>query len=335
MNLSEDKRSIILYDGFNNFIRNFVVNEAMNANGDLYGGALGVIRSIKNLTKLLSPKLFVVVWEQGGGSPRRKKIFPEYKANRIKANKEVLTEGFKTDRSCLLQDEETKTRQLLFLIKVLANLPVLQIYIPDTEGDDVVAFLAKREFAQDSSDKIIVSNDKDFYQLLDDPKVKIYDTSKKLIITKQEVEENTGITPRNFALAKSIIGDTSDNIPGVPGLGFKTLSKRFPQFLDSTRDIDIKEVIDHAKASIVGVKKPLKCYEEIINSEETIKRNWQLIYLDTNVFSASQIERIKYKVEEFTPKMDYLEFLKCYSAASLPINEETNQITADLKTLLK
>lgn len=330
-----DNRSIILYDGFNNFIRNFVVNESMNANGDLYGGALGVIRSIKNITRQFSPKLFVVVWEQGGGSPRRKKIFPEYKANRIKTNKEVLTEGFKTDRETLLHDEETKTKQLLFLIKVLSNLPILQIYIPDTEGDDVIAFLAKREFAQDESDKIIVSNDKDFYQLLDDPKVKIYDTSKKLLVSKQDVETSLSITPRNFALAKSIIGDTSDNIPGVPGLGFKTLSKRFPQFIDSTRDIEIKEIIEHAKTSVVGIKKPLKCYEEIINSEELIKRNWQLIYLDTNVFSASQIERIRYKVSEFAPKMDYLEFLKSFSQVSLPITQETNQVTLDLKPLLK
>jgi 5'-3' exonuclease len=333
---TQDKRPIVLYDGFNNFIRNLVVNEAMNANGDLYGGALGVLRSIKNITKLFCPKLFVVVWEQGGPSPRRKSIYPEYKANRAKTSKEVLKEGFKTDREFLLHDEETKTKQLLFLIKALSNLPILQIYIPETEGDDIVGFLAKREFAQDPSDKIIVSNDKDFYQLLDDPKVKIYDTGKKILVTKETVEQNTGITPRNFALAKACCGDISDNIDGVPGIKFKTLSKRFPDFLDSNKDLTIKEVLDHAKVQLEqNPKKPLKCYQDVLESESIIRRNWQLIYLDTSVFSASQIEKIRYKVQEYSPKMDYLELLRCFSAVSLPITTETTQLTTDLKTLLK
>ena len=76
------KKSYVFIDGFNVFLRHFVVNETVNAGGDLVGGVVGFIKNLGNVISLLRPERVFVIWEQGGPSPRRKHIYSEYKANR-------------------------------------------------------------------------------------------------------------------------------------------------------------------------------------------------------------------------------------------------------------
>lgn len=267
----------------------------MSSHGYQVGGIVGFLKTLHKVINDTHPKAIYVAWESGGSS-RRRSLFSEYKANR---KPEKLNRFYEDD---IPDTEENKSQQIRTLAKLLKLLPVCQVYVPNCEGDDVIAFLAKRKFA--AAKKLIVSSDKDFYQLLDDS-IEIYNLHKKIIIKKEDVIKEYKITPQNFALAKAFCGDVSDNIPGIDGVGFKTLVKRIPLF-GSERDVLIDEVIDYC---IVNQKKS-GVYSKVLESIDLIKRNWQLVYLDSTMISASQISKIEFIVDNYKPSANKVEFMK-------------------------
>ncbi len=267
----------------------------MSSHGYQVGGIVGFLKTLHKVINDTHPKAIYVAWESGGSS-RRRSLFSEYKANR---KPEKLNRFYEDD---IPDTEENKSQQIRTLAKLLKLLPVCQVYVPNCEGDDVIAFLAKRKFA--AAKKLIVSSDKDFYQLLDDS-IEIYNLHKKIIIKKEDVLKEYKITPQNFALAKAFCGDVSDNIPGIDGVGFKTLVKRIPLF-GSERDILIDEVIDYCTVN----QKKSGVYSRVLESIDLIKRNWQLVYLDSTMISASQISKIEFIVDNYKPSANKVEFMK-------------------------
>ena len=111
------------------------------------------------------------------------------------------------------------------IVKMLHHVPVRQLYVADCEADDVIGYLIRYKFADQHC--VIVSSDKDYYQLLSE-KVVQWSPGQKKFITPESVFAKFGVTVENFCTTRAIIGDASDNIKGVKGAGFKTLVKRFP-----------------------------------------------------------------------------------------------------------
>jgi len=181
----------------------------------------------------------------------------------------------------------------------------MQVYVPDCEADDVIGYMSKYAFKDKR--KVIVSSDRDFYQLLDNKTI-IYSPTWKKLVTFKEVKEKFGISPENFCLAKAICGDPSDNISGVKGVGFKTLSKRFPELREST-SVEISDIIDVCNMNISEGTK-IKAYQEIVSSEDLIRRNWKLIYLDTVNLSASQIQKINYLIDTFAVSRNKIHMMR-------------------------
>ena len=183
----------------------------MNKNGEQRGGCIGFLKSMQRITREIQPSGIYVVWE-GGGSQRRRRIYSEYKLGR-KAEK--LNRFYGDD---IPDSEENKKHQLISLLGMLKFVPVCQVYVSDCEGDDTVAHLCNGPFR--NQDKIIVSSDKDMYQLLND-KTRIYSLHKKKIVTAEDIFDEFRIRTHNFAIAKAICGDSGDNVPGVKGIGEK------------------------------------------------------------------------------------------------------------------
>lgn len=329
-------RPIIIIDGLNIFLRSYMVNETMNANGELYGGTVGFLKSIKFFLRTFSPKKIIVVWEQGGGCPKRKHIYPEYKANRVKQKD---FEGMYSDRDQLMSDVKTKTKQLQCLTDALGTLPIHQVYLQDTEADDVIAYLVKHKFGKYSTEKdttkIVVSSDKDFYQLLEDPTVKVYSPGTKLTINREDIIKTYNIAPVNFCLARSLCGDVSDNIPGIEGIGLKTVAKRFDLAV-SDKEYSIELLLKEAKEKIeqAGKKKLPVCYHNILESEEIIKRNWKLMYLDSVSLAPNQVNKINHRIDNmFEPIINKLQFIKTFSEHDLPVTDDMIYMLNDIKIL--
>jgi DNA polymerase-1 len=236
-----------------------------------------------------------IAWE-GGGSQKRRALYSEYKMNR---KPEKLNRFYEDD---IPDSDENKQHQIVALLGMLKHVPVCQLYTSDCEGDDVIAYLVRARF--NDKNKIIVSSDKDMYQLLDD-KTKIYNLHKKTYVTMQDVTEEFRIQPKNFALAKALCGDATDNIAGVKGLGFKTVAKVLP-FLSLEDDIILEDVFkycdSHSDESIY--------MRRILENKDDVKRNWRLVYLDGGMLSANQASKIDSLIDTFEPQSNRMGLIK-------------------------
>lgn len=333
------KYRIALIDGFNCFIRNFSVNEAVTTAGDPCGGIVGVLRFLGNYVEQWNPDQVIMVWEQGGGSPRRKKLFPEYKANRhpIKEARDINT-NLSTDSKTLpskkwvKDDKENKLTQLLTLTEVLKALPVCQVYVSDCECDDVVGYLVREYYShhRDWLDTItVVSTDRDFYQLLTYPEVRVWDPMRKRIIDSDYVLEEYGTSPENFVLGKAAVGDQSDNIPGVAGIGWKTWRAKFGSLVEKREHLGVSDLIDLSRRSLRDskVKTGLGAYQKVLDQEDTLLRNVRLMELDSSITLAHpQVSKIKYQIENYTPNLDKVAMIRTLLKAGVVTNIDFDRI---------
>jgi len=332
-----NERPIIVLDGFNVFLRHYFVNQEVNSRSQPVGGVVGFLKHIDHLVTTFSPEKVFVVWENGGPCPRRKRILPSYKANRakIKEVKNIQAGKAGSIKDALALDDETRIQQLTILAQVLKATPICQVFVPETECDDVIAYMVKTKFAKLKNKKFIVSNDKDFYQLLDDPNVNIYDPATRSLVDGKKVQEKFGVSARNFCIAKTLAGDNSDNIDGVPGVGFTTAAKRFPSLSSEDMDVDIAQVIKEATEANRGTKKPPKVYADVMSSEKLLRRNWELMYLSDSNLSASQIAKVDFILESHEPRMDKLALIKSITEAGINSSFDFDRFSSQLRNFIR
>lgn len=298
---------IVIIDFLNTFVRNFAAFPQFSPNGEQIGGVVGTIKKIANIVNQFKPSRVFVVTE-GGGSAKRRGIMKGYKENRrpLKVNRSIYEDD-------LPESDNNFELQKRWIGPLIDALPVCKLYIEDVEADDVIAYLCKRKFGD--RQKIIVSTDKDMYQLLDE-KTSILDLNRAKkegtpshiapnLITPKIVAEEFQISVQNFALAKCVAGDSSDNISSIGGVGFKTIAKKFP-IMRLEKELMISDLINYSRTRI----NESKAYEKVVKSEAMIKQNWRLIYLDGSMISASGVEKLENAIDNFIPRFDKVSFVK-------------------------
>jgi 5'-3' exonuclease len=281
----EPNDSVLLIDGLNTFIRVFTAIPTTNEDGIHIGGIVGFLRSIGYTINMVRPTRTIIVFDGKGGSNRRRKIFPEYKAGR----KMSLRLNRHTDIS-LTREEEHKMMiaQLNRVIEYLECLPLTITTMDNIEADDVIGYSAKHLF----KDKVtIMSTDKDFLQLVDD-RIQVYSPTKKKMYDEERILNEYGINAKNFLLYRMMDGDKSDGIPGIKGAGQKTLLKIFP-WLESPH----KYTLDDLIKSSTPKQKQFKLCTEIVNSIEQLEMNKLLMDLDDVNISGSSKLKIQELVE--------------------------------------
>ncbi|MHC4546155.1 MAG: hypothetical protein ACYSYL_16825 [Planctomycetota bacterium] len=272
-------RRVLLIDALNLFMRNYIVDPSLSTNGQPIGGTKGFIKSLQSVCRTINPDLIFVAWD--GGSQKRKSMDKNYKAGRkpVRLNRDIhnMTAG---------EQEDNKNWQQERIIEYLNEMPILQSYVENVEADDIIALVSQSQ-ALSEHHKIILSSDKDFIQLCDDTTI-LYRPIQKEILNKKRILEQFEIHPTNFALARAIAGDKSDNLPGVGGAGLPTVSKRFP-FLSEEKSYTIQELVDYAE----GVDSKLKVYKNIVEKREIIEKNYKMMQLYAPCISAQSAQYIR------------------------------------------
>lgn len=285
------KGRVILVDGLNLFTRHFMANPAMSENGDHVGGIVGFFNATMRLIEKCKPEGVVVVWE-GGGSVKKRGLYKDYKQ---KSKPQNLNRFYEDEIPSTYQN---RNNQIKTLIELLSKVPICQTYVEEAEADDAIGYMCK--YLLKDKNKIIVSSDHDFYQLIDEKTI-IWSPTVRDFVNESKVLDRFGVHPANFYLAKSIVGDTSDNIPGVKGVGYKTLSKRFQKFTEGSEYL-LSDLLIEAKVN--AVPKSSRIFHNIVNEETLIKRNIRLVLLDSNNLSISQIQKLENDIENFAPTWD-------------------------------
>jgi len=279
-------KRLLIIDGQNMFIRNYVMSPQLDINGNPIGGLTGFMRSLQKEVRRAKPDRVVVCWEGPGGSQARREKNKNYKVGR-KAPKLNREYEFATPEA----ERENKYDQLMKLTEYLEQLPILQMSLENVEADDIIAWLCHcNEY--DEWQKVIVSNDQDFLQLCDDKTVLLRPGKNEQVLNKKKVLEEYGIHPRNFAWARAVVGDKSDNLEGVRGLGLKTMAKRFP-FLSENKDYGLKDILSHAENN----KNKVKAFQKVLESAEIIASNYDIMQLYTTVISPQGVRKLKYAIE--------------------------------------
>jgi len=287
---------VLIVDGLNLFARHYAAHPAMGANGEQVGGIVGFYYSLIEKVERFKPHTTIVVWE-GGGSKRKRDLYKDYK----KKSRPQRLNRYYDDIPDTMQN---RNFQLRLLIKLLRHLPIKQIYVEDCEADDVIGYLCNYRLKDDI--KLIISSDHDYYQLIN-KKTRIWSPTLKSLVDSNKVVARFGIHPENFCLAKCVVGDPSDNIKGIKGVGYKTLSKNFKMFLNE-QIYTIETFLNDA--SIMYHKKPLKSLKNILDGSEVIKKNWRLVLLDMQNLSYVQIEKINSIIENDDMKSDKMGMMK-------------------------
>ena len=279
-------KRLLIIDGQNMFIRNYVMSPQLDANGNPIGGLTGFLRSLQKEIRRAKPDRVAICWEGPGGSQARREKNKNYKVGR-KAPKLNREYEFSTPE----EERENKYEQVIRLTEYLDQLPVLQLAVENVEADDVIAWLCHcNEFTD--WQKLIISSDKDFIQLCDDKTVLIRPGKNEEVLNKNKVIEDYGIHPRNFAWARAIVGDKSDNLEGVKGLGLATVSKRF-SFLSENKDYGLKDILTHAKKN----KDKVKAFQKVAENEEIIASNYEIMQLYTSTISSQGVRKLKYAIQ--------------------------------------
>ena len=229
-----------------------------NSRGDNTSAEWGFLNYLIRIREEFAPDYLAVVFD--AGSSQRKELYPAYKATREKMPED-------------LRESLGRIRSLLDAL----HHPVVEV--EGFEADDVIASLALRVLALEKDiDAVIVSGDKDFYQLLR-PSLRLFrparggrgGTSAEWV-DESNASKRFGVPPDRIIDYLALIGDSSDNVPGAPGIGPKTAVKLIEQYGG------LDEILAHAEE--VRAKRPR---ESLLNHADQIRLSRQLVTMLTDV----------------------------------------------------
>ena len=190
-------KRLVVIDALNMYFRAYIVDPSLSTNGQPIGGLKGFMKILNKLVRETKPDQIVICWDGPGGSKKRKSINKGYKDGRkpIRLNRDIRTLNEE-------QERENKIWQQTRLIEYLNEMPIVQLVSDSVEADDVISYVTKMPKYK-GWQKIVVSSDKDFYQLLDDETLLLRPVQKQ-IFNKTRVVEKFGIHPNNFAVIRMI-----------------------------------------------------------------------------------------------------------------------------------
>lgn len=295
---------VVIIDGTNTFMRVFANVPALNEDGQHVGGVVGFLKSIGSNIRQFQATRCIVVFDGSGGSQRRKKLFSEYKGNRASSGK--LNRFAEFDG--LIDEGESMKLQFTRIFEYLDVLPVSLVVLDNIEADDTIAYIT--HLLANTNQKVkIVSSDRDFLQLVNDD-INVYSPIKKIIYDRDVLSKELGIHADNYLLYRALTGDTSDNIPGINGLGLKTILNRIPEF--ATQELTAEELIELVKIKIEGVKKPPVALTNLLNSTDILYRNLQLMQLHDVDISEYSKSIIRNNIASANNKFDIIKFKELF-----------------------
>ncbi len=207
--MSDQAKRLYLIDGSSYIYRAyFAIRHLSNSKGFATNAVYGFTNMLLKVVREEAPDHLAVVFDAKGPT-FRKKIYPEYKANRAKMPEDLVP-------------------QIPIIKQVVQGFNMPAIEKEGFEADDIIATLARR-FSADGMEVTVVTGDKDLMQVVNE-RVGLLDTMKDKRSGLAEVEERFGGTPEKVIEVQALAGDTSDNVPGVPGIGEKTAVKLIKEY---------------------------------------------------------------------------------------------------------
>ena len=277
------------------------------ASGQVTNAVFGFTSMLINLLKDHRPDAIAVAWDRPEPTFRHEAL-DTYKAGR--------------------QEAPDILRQQLGLVRqVLEALDICMLEKPGVEADDIIATLATQ--ARDRGDDVIVvTGDRDAYQLVEDPHIKVLynrrGVSDYVLYDEAGIFERTGVTPAQYPQYAAMRGDTSDNLPGVPGVGEKTAAKL----------INEHGGLDGIFANLEECTPKLRA--NLAEAEPAVRKNLELMILLRDVeldMSIDDLARRPFEPEAVRDLFNFLEFRTLFDRLVEAIGDETIPRSGDVAAI--
>ncbi|UCC80153.1 MAG: DNA polymerase I [Candidatus Zixiibacteriota bacterium] len=257
-------KRLILIDGsavaFRSYFA-FIRNPLINSRGENTGAVFGFVNSLNKIITDFNPDYITVLFDTPKPTFRHER-YPEYKSTRAKAPDELV-------------------EQLPWIERAIEAFRITRISIEGLEADDLIGTLAEKAAAEKNLEILIFTGDKDFYQLVKD-NIKILNPKDYGILDAEGVKEKFGVYPESVIDVLALMGDSSDNVPGVPGVGPKTAVSLVEEFGDLNRVL--KEGPSKKKGKLAKSLDEYKEQAELSRELVTIKTDCP-VELDLEKFS--------------------------------------------------
>lgn len=295
---------LMLIDGNSLTYRAFFAlpSDLVTASGQVTNAVFGFTSMFINLVRDHEPDAIAVAFDRSEPTFRHE-VEPEYKANRD-------------------ETPDILRQQIPIVREVIDTLGVTAIDKVGVEADDIIATLATR--ARDRGDDvIIVTGDRDSYQLVEDPHIRVLynrrGVSDYALYDEAGIEERTGVRPVDYVHYAALRGDPSDNLPGVPGVGEKTAARLIGKY----GGIDgIYEAVDEQTP---------KLRENLIANEDRARRNVELMALRRDVDLDLDLDEIGFPspdADAVRELFDFLEFKSLHERLTEALGDDLGAPTA-------
>ena len=260
-------KRLFLIDGSAMFYRAhfaFARNPLINSKGENTSAAFGLVNSLLKIFREENPDYLAIVFDTKEPTFRHKR-FAEYKSTRAKMPEELVD-------------------QLPRIQQVVSAMNIVSFELEGYEADDVIGTFAVKAAAQ-GCEVWCVTGDKDFFQLVND-RIRIYTPGKASEaaekLGREEVKKKFGVYPESVIDKLALMGDSSDNVPGVPGIGPKTADKLLEQFGSFDAVLDGAEQIASANVK-----------QKIVANQDSARLSRELVTIDTNAPLPFDLEALK------------------------------------------
>jgi DNA polymerase-1 len=290
--------TLLLLDGNSLTYRAFFAlpTDMATASGQVTNAVFGFTSMLINLLRDHRPDAIAVAWDRPEPTFRHTEV-PTYKAQREEAP-DIL-------------------RQQLGLVRQVCDaLGITMLELPGYEADDIIATLATRG-RDNGDDVIIVTGDRDSYQLVEDPHVKVLynrrGVSDYVLYDEAGIKERTGVTPAQYSQYAAMRGDPSDNLPGVPGVGEKTAAKLINDYGD----------LDGIFANVEKCTPKLR--QNLSEHEAQVRQNAQVMVLLRDVpieFAIEDLARKPFDPQVVKDLFNFLEFRVLYDRLAEAVGDD-------------
>lgn len=279
LKLNEMSIKTLIVDGNWLLKRHFKAQQNLkSSNGELCGGTVGFLFSLKTVVNKILPDRIVIAWDGYHAGKLRYNIYPPYKASRGKRfdieDRAIATGGVLSDSD---REKVELLRQKVATQNILEELFIRQMEVDYIEADDLIAEYVLKSEEEPDEIVYIFSRDKDYLQLISE-KTFIITSDSLWTMNKSEYEKKYNHTIENELLFKCFEGDDGDDIEGVNGITRNTLIKYFPNIAKEkylySRLVD--ECYEAKKDKKTGKR---KVYDKIIQAEHVLYRNAKLMNL--------------------------------------------------------
>ena len=277
---------VILIDGNNILFRSYYAtayngNTMKNSKGFPTNALYGLVNMINKIIQEENPTYIMCAFDKGKTFRHLK--YADYKGGRMATPDE-------------LKVQFPKAKELV------TAMGVNYFEIDNYEADDIIGTFAKKCNNNKDFDAVIISSDKDLLQLItDEVEVKLLKQVGSIRMTHQEFLNTYGIEPPRMVDLKALMGDSSDNIPGVKGIGEKTALGLLQEY----------KTLDNIYENIDSIKGKLK--DKLVDGKESAYQSYELATIYTDVPIDTDFEKIKYKGYDTLKYLELLEEFEFYS----------------------